>query len=59
MWAAFLAFLQAIPALGQLLNKLLPDRKERQIDAIRKEKKREREDIDDWIDRGGPPMASA
>lgn len=55
MWAAILAFLQSIPILGKIVDKLIPSREERQIDAIRKEKQRERQWIDDWVDRGDHP----
>lgn len=58
MLEAIIAFLQSIPVLGSLLDKLIPDQLQRRIDAIHKEKKREREQIDDWIDRGGPPTTS-
>jgi len=55
MWATVLAFLQAIPVIGRVLDKLIPSREERHIEAVRKEKARERQWIDDWIDRGSPP----
>ena len=55
MLAALLAFLQSIPVLGRLLDKLLPSWEQRRADAIRREKQCERDKIDRWIDRGGPP----
>jgi hypothetical protein len=55
MFAAFLALLQAIPVIGRVVDKLLPSREERRETLIRKEKQRERDKIDEWIDRGGPP----
>ncbi len=58
MLEAIIAFLQSIPVLGSLLDKLIPDQRQRRIDAIHKEKQRERKQIDDWIDRGGPPTGS-
>jgi hypothetical protein len=53
MWAALIALLRAIPILGGIIDKLIPTRKEREVESIRREKQRERQAIDDWIDRGG------
>jgi hypothetical protein len=57
MWAALVALLQAIPVIGRIINKLIPTRKERESDSIRRQKQRERQAIDDWIDRGGGPLS--
>jgi len=54
MWTAIFAILQAISSALRTLEKLTPTRRESQIEKIRKEKQRERQSIDDWIDRGGP-----
>jgi hypothetical protein len=53
MWGALVALLRAIPVLGEIIDKLIPTRKEREVESIRREKQRERQAIDDWIDRGG------
>jgi hypothetical protein len=53
MWAALIALLRAIPVLGEIIDKLIPTRKEREVESIRRQKQRERQAIDDWIDRGG------
>jgi len=40
MWAALVALLQAIPVIGRIINKLIPTRKEREVESIRREKQR-------------------
>lgn len=55
MWAAMVALLHAIPVIGGIIDKLVPTRKERETDSIRRQKQRERQEVDDWVDRGGPP----
>jgi hypothetical protein len=49
--------LQAIPVIGGIIDKLIPTRKERESDSIRRQKQRERQAIDDWIDRGSGPLS--
>lgn len=56
MWAAILAFLAP---LARLAEKLLPTREQWLNDRIRNEKKREREWIDRWVDKGSPPGGTA
>jgi len=55
MWAALVALLHAIPVIGGIIDKLVPTRKERETDSIRRKKQGERQTIDDWVDRGDPP----
>jgi hypothetical protein len=57
MWSALLALLQAIPGITHLLDKLIPTRDERSTSKVRQEKQRERNAIDDWMDRGSGPSA--
>jgi DNA polymerase III alpha subunit len=57
MWSALLALLRFIPILGGIIDKFIPTRHERENSAINRQKQRERESIDNWVDRGGgsPP----
>jgi hypothetical protein len=59
MWAGILAFLQAIPWLGRILERFVPSREEQRQRDIRLQKQREREAIDRWIDGDGPPPGAA
>jgi hypothetical protein len=56
MWTAILTLLHAIPVLGGIIDKIIPTRRERETEVIRRQKQRERQSIDDWVDRwSGPP----
>lgn len=55
MWTAILALIQAIPVLGGIIDKIIPTRRERETEAIRQQKQRERQSIDDWVDRDSGP----
>jgi len=59
MWAVILAFLQAIPWLGRIVERLVPSREERRQREIRSQKQHEREAIDRWIDGDGPPPGAS